>query len=378
MLNNEFPPLGGGTASVNLAILNEFAKMPDVSVDLVTSAAGSKYEEERFSDNIRIFRVPVRARNIHHASNRELLEYSIRGFLKAYSLTRRFEYQSCLAWCTVPAGAVALLLYRLRRIPYLVRVSGPDLPGFEKRYQATVRILLPLLRHTWRKARCVVVKCKAEREILDAVCPELKLETIPNGVDTSVFYPRTEPRHSDKPFTFLSVGRLIERKGQHLIIEAMRELRSQGIEARLILIGEGDNREKYQALIDRYQLNDWIELCGYVPREKMPEVYRKADCFVLPSEAEGMSVALLEAIASGLRLVATSVGGIAEMPKELPGIYLLSSPEVSILTKSMRDCFLSFNQNREASSVIKMWPQSYTWGNIAWSMRQLLSEAAKS
>jgi len=378
MLNNEFPPLGGGTASVNLAILKEFAKMPDISVDLLTSATGKQYEEERFAENVRIFRLPVHAGNIHHASNWQLLEYSVRAFLKANSLTSSFEYQSCLAWCTVPAGAVALLLYRLRGIPYLVRVSGPDLPGFEKRYHNTVRVLLPLLRQIWRKAKYVIVKCKEEAEVLEAVCPQLRLETVPNGVDTSVFYPRKEPRQLDKPFTFLSVGRLIARKNQHLIIEAMKELRRQGIEAKLILIGEGDSKEKYQALIDAYQLADCIELRGYVPRENMPEVYREADCFVLASEAEGMSVALLEAVASGLRLVSTTVGGIAEIVKEGPGIYLLSNPDVSSLTRSMKDCLLSFNQSQEAAGASRIRLQCCTWSNIAWAMRRLLSEGAGS
>jgi hypothetical protein len=75
MLNNEFPPLGGGTGTVNQAMLACFAQMSGFEIDLVTSALKKSYEEESFAEKIRIYKVPVRNRNIHHSSNRELAEF---------------------------------------------------------------------------------------------------------------------------------------------------------------------------------------------------------------------------------------------------------------------------------------------------------------
>jgi hypothetical protein len=88
MLNNEFPPLGGGTGTVNRALLEHLGRVPEIEIDLITSALGKSFEKESFSRRIEIYKVPVRNQNIHHTSNRELLEYSIRGLRLALKLER--------------------------------------------------------------------------------------------------------------------------------------------------------------------------------------------------------------------------------------------------------------------------------------------------
>ena len=107
MLNNEFPPLGGGTGTVNRALLERLAGVPDLEVDLVTSAAGRRAEEERFAERIRIRKVPVGTRDLHHAANRELLGYAGRALVAAFRLHRARPYD-----------------YREPRVMKHTRVSG--------------------------------------------------------------------------------------------------------------------------------------------------------------------------------------------------------------------------------------------------------------
>ena len=73
MLNNEFPPLGGGTGTVNQAILDNLNDSPDLTIDLITSSPENIYESETYSERIAIYKVPVDRYNIHHASNKELI-----------------------------------------------------------------------------------------------------------------------------------------------------------------------------------------------------------------------------------------------------------------------------------------------------------------
>ena len=81
MFDNEFPPLGGGTGVVNYHLFQQFSEHADVTVDLVTSSRDRyAYERERFSERITLYKVPVDNRNIHHATNRELLRYAWRGY----------------------------------------------------------------------------------------------------------------------------------------------------------------------------------------------------------------------------------------------------------------------------------------------------------
>ena len=76
MLDNEFPPLGGGMGTVNHALLECYARSSEIEIDLITSAIGGRQEIEQFADRIRIIKVPVWNRNIHHSTCRELLCYA--------------------------------------------------------------------------------------------------------------------------------------------------------------------------------------------------------------------------------------------------------------------------------------------------------------
>jgi len=113
MLNNEFPPLGGGTGSVNQALLQRLAYVADLEIDLFTAALGRAPEREQFSERIRLYKVPVDNRDIHHSSNRELLTYAALALPAALARHRALPYDFCFAWSAVPAGGVALALRRL-------------------------------------------------------------------------------------------------------------------------------------------------------------------------------------------------------------------------------------------------------------------------
>ena len=121
MLDNEYPPLGGGTGVVNECILKNWAARDDVEVDLVTSSrTRDQYEREELAQNLRIHKVPVDNKNIHHSTNRELLTYAWRGWRYARSLVKRSGYDICLAWAGVPAGGVAMWLKWEFGLPYIV------------------------------------------------------------------------------------------------------------------------------------------------------------------------------------------------------------------------------------------------------------------
>jgi phosphatidyl-myo-inositol dimannoside synthase len=335
MLNNEFPPLGGGTGTVNRALLREFSERSDIEIDLVTSALGRTPEEEQFAPRIRIFKVPVQNKNIHHSSNRELIEYLFRGFRLAFKLHRQRRYDICFAWSAVPAGAIALMLRRLLGLRYIVRVCGPDIPGFERRYQNIHRLLSPLIRRIWRGAEEVVAKSEREIEMIHAVDPDLSCLLIPNGVDVSAFK-SNQAMTEASTLRILCVGRLIERKGQHHLIEAVKRLTDEEIDVRLDLVGTGDTRPANEAQAARLGLADRVRFLGYVQREEIAEYYAAAHVFVLPSYNEGMSVALLEAMAAGLPVIVTPTGGTAELVSSGLNGFIVNWGDVDDLARHLR------------------------------------------
>ena len=312
MLNNEFPPLGGGTGTVNRAMLEHFVRVPGLEIDLVTSALGKIPEQEPFSDKIKLYKVPVRNKNIHHSSNRELSEYFVRGFRLALLLHRKRSYDLCFAWSGVPAGAIALALRRIAGLRYILRVCGPDIPGFERRYRTIHFLIAPVIRRIWRGADRLIAKSAREIEMIHAVAPGADCLLIPNGVDLGRFKP-VHAGPDDGPLKLLCVGRLIERKGQHHLIESVKRLTDEGIDVMLDFVGTGDAEAANKAQAAKLGLSDRVRFLGYVPREEIDQHYASAHVFVLPSYNEGMSVALLEAMASGLAVVVTSTGGTPEL-----------------------------------------------------------------
>jgi len=111
----------------------------------------------------------------------------------------------------------------------------------------------------------------------------------------------------------LSVGRLVPFKGQAILISALRRLVERGRDARLTLVGGGPLMDDLQELAAAEGVADRVTFAGPVGQDEMADYYRRADVFCLASFAEGVPVVLMEAMALGVPVVATRVGGIAEL-----------------------------------------------------------------
>jgi phosphatidylinositol alpha-1,6-mannosyltransferase len=319
ILDNEFPPMGGGTGVINYHVMSELDKHEQFQVDLVTSSrTRDRYEVEQFGARGRIFKVPVDNRNIHHSSNAELLRYTFRGLRQALHLMSQQPYNICWAYAAVPAGFIALFLHLRTGLPYILITQGPDIPWYERRYYSLYPILLPIIKVIWNQSAVVTAQSIASRQLIARTSPRLPVEIIHNGVEIERFAPTPDllsRRNRRQPKTFICCGRLIERKGQQHLLQAAHLLIERGHAGhfKVLLVGTGDNESQLREQCNRFALQDTVQFAGFVDQEAMPRQYAKADLFVLPSYNEGMSVALLEALASGLPVVVTDTGGTSEL-----------------------------------------------------------------
>ena len=375
MLNNEFPPLGGGTGTVNRAILQRLANVPDLQIDLVTSALGNRFEEERFADRITLFKVPVNNRNLHHSSNRELLTYAQRAVRFALKQQRAQAYDYCFAWSAVPAGGVALALRRLTGLRYLVRVCGPDIPGFEQLYGPLYPILKPTIKAVWHGADLVVAKCEGEADMIRRVDANVNIRLVANGVDLAAFQPG-ELMPDSGPLRVICVARLIERKGQQHLIEAVKRLRDDAVDVRLELIGTGDAQAANQQQADQLGVADRVVFAGYVPREQIAARYAAAHVFALASFNEGMSVATLEAMAAGLPVIVTRTGGTAELVEDGVNGLTFDWADVDLLTAHLKRLALDRRLARAMGAASRRRAALFSWDAAALAYLQMLPELA--
>jgi sugar transferase (PEP-CTERM/EpsH1 system associated) len=208
---------------------------------------------------------------------------------------------------------------RLAGVP--VRIHGEhgwdvfDPEGENRRYLWLRRACRPLVQ------RYIPLSRHIEGYLLDRVgVPERKISRIANGVDTAVFRPAAPGEASPVPggagrVVIGTVGRMHGVKDQLTLVRAFLRLLAARPEARervrLVLVGEGPLRAEARALLDGAGAGGLAWLPG--ERSDIPEILRGLDVFVLPSRAEGISNTILEAMATGLPVVATRVGGNGEL-----------------------------------------------------------------
>jgi glycosyltransferase involved in cell wall biosynthesis len=141
-----------------------------------------------------------------------------------------------------------------------------------------------------------------------------KFEVVRCGIALKAFAARPEEAQS-AVVEIVSVGRLSPEKGFSILLEALAELRGRDVTARLSLIGDGPDRAELTSDIERLGLGDMVTLTGELPPEQVAARLRTAQIFCLPSFSEGLPISIMEAMASGVPVVATNIAGIPELAR---------------------------------------------------------------
>jgi glycosyltransferase involved in cell wall biosynthesis len=310
MLNFEFPPIGGGAANAHYYLLKEYADNKDLTIDVLTSAPKPGFFEEVFSENINIYKIGLHKKNLHYWRKIEVVEWLVKAGFYYRKMLRRNSYDLVHAFFGFPTG---WLCYRTAdKLPYIISLRGSDVPGYNVRLGLDYKLTAGLFRRIWSSAAAVVANSSGLRNLALEFIPSLDIAIIPNGIDTGKFHP-AEMQHPGKPMKLLTVSRLIERKRIDLLIKAVSLAKDAGLDVCLNIAGEGNLGGELRKLSQELNVSERIFFLGRIPSEKMPQIYRQNDVFVMSSAHEGMSNAMLEAMASGLPIITTECEGVKEL-----------------------------------------------------------------
>jgi colanic acid/amylovoran biosynthesis glycosyltransferase len=133
------------------------------------------------------------------------------------------------------------------------------------------------------------------------------------------------------------VGRLVPEKAQRLLVEATAELRSRGVDASLVLVGDGPDRADLESSVHDHGIAPHVRFTGAVGQDEILSHYRDADVFCLPSFGEGVPVVLMEAMATGLPVVTTRIAGIPELVEHGVSGHVLPPGRVDVLAALATD-----------------------------------------
>ena len=135
---------------------------------------------------------------------------------------------------------------------------------------------------------------------------------------------------------FVCVGRLSEQKGHILLVEAASQLATEGLQFKLVFVGDGELRTEIETLIDQLKLTDYIEITGWATNVEVQQHILASQVMVLPSFAEGLPVVLMEALALGRPVITTYVAGIPELVQPHENGWLVPAGSVEALKTAMK------------------------------------------
>jgi len=217
-----------------------------------------------------------------------------------------------------PDGYAATLLGQWLRLPVTITLRGTEVP--HSRNAAKRRLMLTAVA---RAKRVFAVAQSLKRLVVAEGADSEKIRVVGNGVDTDVFYPvdrnqaRTRLGLPVGSRLLISVGALVERKGFHRVIECLPELCREFPDLLYLIVGgsspEGDCGDRLRALASRLGVERHVRFLGVISPRDLGAVLSAADVFVLATSNEGWANVFLEAMACGLPVVTTDVGGNPEV-----------------------------------------------------------------
>jgi glycosyltransferase involved in cell wall biosynthesis len=197
---------------------------------------------------------------------------------------------------------------------------------------------LPFFEQAYRKSSKLVLVSRSLLTGLKELMPwiEEKITTIPNMIREDMFLPPKTKRNTE-PFVFFWAGRLEHVKGLDVLIEAASLLRKKGRENFYIrLAGKGSLRSELEQLTQDYDVSDLIHFLGRISREEMQKEMQMSSCFVLPTRYEAFGAVLIEAMATGLPVIATRSGGPDSIVTPENGI-LVDTEDPEQLARAMEE-----------------------------------------
>ena len=253
---------------------------------------------------------------------------------------------------------------RLQRggIPVVINLPGPP----HARYTADLRRAAALVADGWAATH------------LPAVLG-VPVASVPKGVDTKLFHPEGPNRRGalglDGKRVVVSVSRLVPIKNMRLLVDAMRQVVDGMPNAHLLIVGDGPELHALRRRVEELGLVESVTFAGYIPQAETPPYYRTGDVFALSSEFDNSPNVLLEAMACGLPVVSTDVGGVREFVDPARGSVLVPAGDARALAASLSRWLSSPDNARSSGDHNRRFVvENFSWRRSALRLLEVYRE----
>ncbi|MCP6718280.1 MAG: glycosyltransferase family 4 protein [Patescibacteria group bacterium] len=349
-------PVIGGLETWTQNIAERTSNKAEVFV--VTGRVKSQLEKESLNQ-VNIFRTSLFSlTNLSYSSFLYIITALPFIFFKSLSVMKK-EKINIIHSQGFLSGFLGYLLFKLTNTPYIVTVQ---------RLEQSESFLRKLVYNNAKV--CIAASNKIKEYFQQIECKNI--EVIPNGIDLRRFQNLNREKNRKElglngEFAVISVARLQKVKGLRYLIKAIEILNNkfQVPNIRLIIIGDGTERENLKSLVEKLKIGGKVRFLGQVGNEKVLEYLSAADCFVLPSLKEGFGIVILEAMASKLSVVATKVGGILDIVENEKTGLLVQSKNSEEIANKIFEIYKKPELAEELTKNAFVNLYKYNWSNIA-------------
>lgn len=244
---------------------------------------------------------------------------------------------------------VAMYTSLLTNVPYSFTVHGPE--EFDKPLTLNLH---EKIKHA-KSVVAITSYCRSQLFRWSRFEDWNKIKIVHCGLEKGFFDETSATKTSaNQMLQFLCIGRICEQKGQLLLLKAFNRFVQDGINAKLVLAGDGDMRAEVERFIKECKIEDKVEITGWVDSAKIKALLETSHAMVLPSFAEGLPVAIMEAMASNVPIISTSIAGIPELIKHRKTGLLITPGSVTEIQKALNE-FASLSEDE----LKKMKSQSF-------------------
>jgi glycosyltransferase involved in cell wall biosynthesis len=334
VLIHEFPPVGGGGGRVAQDICLGMVKRGHEIT--VLTAHLRELPKEEMIDGIRVMRLPSLRREAFRADLKAMASYVLSGLWAGLCLIKRWQPDLIHVHFAVPAGALAWFLSKLTGISYVMTVHLGDVPGgVPEKTGGWFKWIMPFTHPIWRDAKRVISVSEFTRQ-LALKHYRCEIEVIPNGVDTALLRPADIRVHEPPRIVF--AGRFMEQKNPIQIVQTLAELKD--LPWQCVMLGDGPLMSNVRQEITKHGLDERFTLSGWVTPEQVLDWFDKSDILFMPSLSEGLPVTGVQALAKGLAIVASKIGGFADIVDEGENGYLVELSHISEFSGVLRQLLL--------------------------------------
>ncbi|HLA96922.1 MAG TPA: glycosyltransferase family 4 protein [Anaerolineales bacterium] len=319
----EYPPVGGGGGRAAQDLCREMHKRGHQITVLTSNYRGLPRQETQ--NGVRIVRVPAFRRQPYKAGLLTMGAFVLTGLWLGLSLARNWSPEVIHAHFAVPSGALAWAISRLTRTPYVLTAHLGDVPGgVPEKTSRWFRWFYPFTHPLWRDAAQVVAVSHYTRQ-LALNHYQRDILVLPNGVNLAELNPG-EIRVGNPP-QIIFAGRFVPQKNLIQLINILAEIKD--LRWKCVLLGDGPLRRAVEETIKARRLEARITLPGWVTPEQVIEQFQKSDVLLMPSLSEGFPVVAVQAIAMGLAVVGSQVGGLVDLVEHGKNGFLYPSDDTA-------------------------------------------------